>query len=81
VFALTLTFSGDEAAIRIYEVALPRTEEERASAVRDLWLGQSVSQSPEAAYSEGVDEGRVGMRRAKAGEESEWNARSITHCC
>src|SRR6266851_2420948 len=41
--------SGDEAAIRICEAALPRTEEERAPAVCHLRVGQSVSQSAETA--------------------------------
>jgi transposase, IS5 family len=50
--------SGDEVEIWICEAALPRTEEERASAVRNLRVGQSVSQSSEAADSERVDEGR-----------------------
>jgi len=50
--------SGDEVEIWICEAALPRTEEERAPAVRDLRVGQSVSESSEAADSERVDEGR-----------------------
>jgi transposase, IS5 family len=41
--------SGDEAAVRVCEAALPRTEEERAPAVCHLRVGQSVSQSAETA--------------------------------
>jgi len=40
---------SDEAAVRIREAALPRTEEERTSAVCHLRVGQSVSQSAETA--------------------------------
>ena len=57
--------SGDEVEIWICEAALPRTAEERASAVRDLRLGQSVSQSSEAADSERVDEGWFDGRRRR----------------
>jgi hypothetical protein len=48
--------SGDEGEIWICEAALPRTEEERASVVRDLRVGQSVSQSSETADCERVYE-------------------------
>ena len=51
--------SGDEAEIRICEGALPRTEEERASAVCHLCVGQSVSQSKETAVGDQhIDEGK-----------------------
>src|SRR5947207_9996909 len=51
--------SGDEAAIRICEAALPRTEEERAPAVCHLRVGQSVSQSAEiAADGRRIDAGK-----------------------
>src|SRR3989442_15862518 len=49
VFEGGACISGDEAAVRIREAALPRTEEERASAVCHLRVGQSVSQSAETA--------------------------------
>jgi hypothetical protein len=51
-------FPSHEAEIRICEAALPRTEEERASAVCHLWIGQSVSQSKEAAVGDQFIAGR-----------------------
>ena len=50
--------SGDEAAVRICEAALPRTEEECAPAVCHLRVGQSVSQSAKtAADGQRIDAG------------------------
>jgi hypothetical protein len=57
--------SGDEVEIWICEAALPRTEEERASAVCDLRVGQSVYESSEAAESERVEESRFDGRRRR----------------
>src|SRR5580692_11830783 len=58
------TYFSDEVEIWICEAALPRTEEERASAVRDLRVGQSVSESSAAADSERVEESQSdGQRR------------------
>jgi RNA-directed DNA polymerase len=51
--------------IVICEAALPRTAEESASAVRDLRVGQSVSQSSEAGDSERVEESRFDGRRRR----------------
>ncbi|MFZ1010769.1 MAG: transposase [Candidatus Sulfotelmatobacter sp.] len=61
------------------EAALSRTEEERAPAVRDLRIGQSVSKSSEAAEGERVDESRFDGRRRR--QKSKWKARSSPHYC
>jgi hypothetical protein len=54
--------SSDEVEVRIRESALPRTEEERASAVCHLRAGQRVCQSQETVAG-GV--GSVRLRIAK----------------
>jgi hypothetical protein len=54
------------------------TEEERAPAVRDLRIGQSVSQSSDVADSERVDESRFDGEGEGGDKKSKWKARSST---